>query len=507
MRAKQALRPCVMLLVACPLTAAVAQPTRCDTLPAYQREFARAIGACRDLAPIIDIAPPVETTPSPAPPVPNGNTEAMPTPASPSNTQAKKLTPQRTEARKSTSKPAAASAKSAASRKSESERRNEPLDARGWQTYQDDRYTFRYPADLVTTLHRNGVIELHSLDREFRVRASARINSKKDTVHSAWQQRLKEHGRSVTYKRKGDGWFVVSGVEGGKTYYRKQFVSPERTAELVITYPKSRALVYDPWVTEIEKSFVAYRASDGAQASSSTEPPSVVTKAPAVNEVLELPNVIGRGYADAANVLTQFKVERVEVPSAAPTGEVLAQDPASGSSLPPGSSIALRVSDGSLASAAAAAPAPSVASVASASQLEPSTAPVQNDRVAGAFVGEIASKVVAALVAGVLLGLLLGAVLMRRALLARSRAIETAPAEHVDIAPAEIDSSQAAAEVHRVAAIEPPPEIKFTAWLDLGETTIKFTDLPEDEEAEIEYSTDEYAEQHQAAFAARNFER
>ncbi len=134
--------------------------------------------------------------------------------------------------------------------------------------------------------------------------------------------------RSVTYKRKADGWFVVSGVEDGKTYYRKHFVSPERTAELVITYPKSRASVYDPWVTEIEKSFVAYRVSDSAQASSSTEPPSVVTSAPAVSETRELPNVIGRSYADAANVLTEFKVERVEVASAAPTGEVLAQDPA-----------------------------------------------------------------------------------------------------------------------------------------------------------------------------------
>ncbi|MBA2548643.1 MAG: hypothetical protein H0V16_09335 [Burkholderiaceae bacterium] len=84
-----------------------------------------------------------------------------------------------------------------------------------------------------------------------------------------------------------------------------------------------------------------------------------------------------------------------------------------------------------------------------------------------------------------MLGLLLGAVLMRRALLARGRAIDTAPAEHVDIAPAEIDSSQAAAEVHRVAAIEPTPEIKFTARLDLGETIVKFPDLPEDGEAAI----------------------
>ena len=498
MRAKQALRLCVMLLVACPLAAAVAQPHLCDTLPAYQRDFARSIGACRDPAPIIDVAPPtVEATPSPAPPASNGSTEA--TTVSPSSPQATKPAPQRTETRKSTSKAIATSAKrtapkTAASRRKDGERRNEPPDAGGWKTYQDSRYAFRYPSGLVTTSDRNGVVELQSVDREFRMRASSRINSEKRTVESAWQQRLKEHGRSVTYKRKADGWFVVSGVEDGKTYYRKQFVSPERTAELVITYPKSRALVYDLWVTEIEKSFVAHRVSVSAQASSGTGPPSVVARAPSVNEMLELPNVIGRSYADAANVLTKFKVERAEVASAAPTGEVLAQDPAPGSSLAPGSPIALRVSDGSVAGTAAAVPAPSAASVASASQFDPSTAPVQNDRVAGAFIGGIASNVVAALVAGVLLGLLLGAELMRRALLARSRAIETAPAEHVDIVPAAIDNSQAPAEVHRVAAIAPPPEIRFTAWLDPGETTIKFIDLSEDEEAAVEYSRDQYAE-------------
>ena len=491
MRAKQFLRPCVMLLVACPPTAVVAQLHLCDTLPAYQREFARAIGACRDPAPIIDVAPrTVETTPSSALPVPNG-TEAMQTTASPASPQATKLARQRTEVRKSTSKPTAASTKStapsktAASRKSEGERRNEPLDERGWKLYQDNRYAFRYPAGLVTTSHSNGVVELHSLDREFRMRASARINSEKDTVESAWQQHLKEHGRSVTYKRRADGWFVVSGVENGKTYYRKQFVSPDRTAELVITYPKSRSSAYDPWVTEIEKSFVAYRVSDSAQASSSSEPPTAVTKAPAVSEMREPPNVIGRSYADAANALTEFKVARVEVASAAPTGEVLAQDPAPGSPLPPGSPIALRVSDGSIAIAAAAVPAPSAASVAPAPQLEPSTAPVQNDRVAGAFIDEIASNVVATVVVSLLLGLLLGAVLMRLALLARSRAFDTPPAEHVDIVPAEIDGSQAAAEVHTVAAIKPRHEIKFTAWLDPGETTINFTDLLEDEEAAI----------------------
>ena len=490
MRAKQALRRCVILLVACPLAAAVAQPHRCDTLPAFQREFARAIGACRDAAPIVDVAPPTVETTSSALPGPNGSSEAMQTTASPGSPQATRLAPQRTEARKSTSKATAASAKStaqsktAASRRSEVERRNEPLGERGWKTYQDKLYAFRYPAGLVTTSHPNGVVELQSLDQEFRIRASSRVNSENGTVQSAWQQRLKEHGQSVTYKRKADGWFVVSGVEDGKTYYRKHFVNPQRMAELAITYPKSQASGYDAWVAEIEKSFVAYRAPDSAQASSSTAPASVVARAPAVNETLEMLNVIGRSYADAANVLAEFKVERVEVASAAPTGEVLAQDPAPGSSLPPGSPIALRVSDGSLASAAVAVPAPSAA-VAPASQLEPSTAPAQNDRVSGAFISEIGSNVMVTLV-GVSLGLLLGAVLMRRAFLARSQAIGTTPAEHVNIAPAEIDSSLAAAEVNRAAAIKPPSEIKFIARLDPGETTIEFIDLPEDEEAAVE---------------------
>ncbi|MGH6610969.1 MAG: hypothetical protein ACRECQ_12015, partial [Burkholderiaceae bacterium] len=145
-----------MLLVAYPLAAAIAQPRLCDTLPDFQREFARAIGACRDPAPIIDLAPPtVETTPSPALREPNGSTEAMQTTASPRGPQATNLSPERTETRKSTSKATAASAKStassktAASRRSEGERRNEPPDERGWKSHKNDRYAFKYPAGLV----------------------------------------------------------------------------------------------------------------------------------------------------------------------------------------------------------------------------------------------------------------------------------------------------------------------------------------------------------------------
>jgi hypothetical protein len=63
----------------------------------------------------------------------------------------------------------------------------------------------------------------------------------------------------------------------------------------------------------------------------------------------------------------------------------------------------------------------------------------------------------------------------------------------VDIPPAEIGSSHASAEVDRVVAADAMREFKFTARLDAGETTINFNDLPEDEEAAIEYLRDQHA--------------
>ena len=67
---------------------------------------------------------------------------------------------------------------------------------------------------------------------------------------------------------------------------------------------------------------------------------------------LKVPDVIGRSYVGAGNALAEFKVDRIETASAAPAGEVLAQEPAPATLVLPGSTISLRVSDGSLASVA-----------------------------------------------------------------------------------------------------------------------------------------------------------
>ena len=64
MQTKQYLRLCVMAMLAVTVTAGWAQERLCSELPPIEREFARAFGACRDLAPIINVAPIVIPVPN-----------------------------------------------------------------------------------------------------------------------------------------------------------------------------------------------------------------------------------------------------------------------------------------------------------------------------------------------------------------------------------------------------------------------------------------------------------
>ena len=224
---------------------------------------------------------------------------------------------------------------------------------------------------------------------------------------------------------------------------------------------------------------------------------SAAAPTPAI-EIFELPNVIGRSSADADTALAEFKVERIEVvANAAPSGQVLAQDPAPGTQLPAGSSIGLQVSDGSLASVttATAAQAPPVTPAST-----PSGAPAPT-RSPLTF----PSTAVLLLTAGVLLGLGLGAQLMRRWLAKRYRAdaqaVPTLVAPTVDaVTPHEMTFETAARPVVSpvAAAVAPatvvPPmtaaAIKFDARLDEGRTAVEFAAPSDADEMALEHSRD-----------------
>ena len=108
-------------------------------------------------------------------------------------------------------------------------------------------------------------------------------------------------------------------------------------------------------------------------------------------EIFEMPNVVGRVYADVSRSLAEFNVSRTDVDNAAPRDQIIAQTPAAGATLMPGDAVGLQVSAGAGRTAFAA-----------ATRSSSSAAP------------EIASaRGVLAVGASVALGLIIGALLMR----------------------------------------------------------------------------------------------
>ena len=239
------------------------------------------------------------------------------------------------------------------------------------------------------------------------------------------------------------------------------------------------------------------RASTQSRSSVSDRPTSAQQK-------LLVPDVIGRSYANAAGALANFTVERIEAAGAAPTGEVLAQDPEPATLGRPGSTVILQVSDGSLATVASMNPVPAPVTAAAASS---TTAPATDLASAstvdpmlpqeaavpsgarGQFPTALSANVALIFGTGVLLGLLSGALLMRRRLLRRQLAVgEYAPPptfpQH---------RQPAVADTGRVSEPGASSEIRFAARFVPVETTLVLAPFPGDDEVSIDYSSDHHA--------------
>ena len=232
------------------------------------------------------------------------------------------------------------------------------------------------------------------------------------------------------------------------------------------------------------------RAGKSAQSgpgASGNPPPALRT--------VQVPDVIGRSDADAGSALAQFNVERVQTASAAPAGEVLAQEPGAASLAPPGSTVTLQVSDGSLAAASGAGmpavtevpmPAPAAAAIpapAPVAELAPRTTRTGATR---GFPNMFSANSALILGAGVSLGLILGALLMRQWLRRRDSMadeIAAAPALYLNQS---VDTGSVASAPEVVA------EVRFAARRDPSETTIEFVAFADDEALAIEQSSEQH---------------
>jgi hypothetical protein len=106
-------------------------------------------------------------------------------------------------------------------------------------------------------------------DGEFTVEAVEQSDdaNRDQTIDQRMQKELDLLSPTASYQKKGGTWFVLSGVTpDGTEYYRKHYTNGTQWITLRITYPHSQNKKFDKWVTEIEKTFVAFGKTRGEAA-------------------------------------------------------------------------------------------------------------------------------------------------------------------------------------------------------------------------------------------------
>jgi hypothetical protein len=141
-------------------------------------------------------------------------------------------------------------------------------------------YVLQVPASLIhSTAPAATGCAFQTPDGEFNVEAMVQPNSSTDeTIDQRMQKEMDLLAHTVTYKKKEDTWFVLSGVTSdGTEYYRKLFTNGAQWVTLRITYPHVRNNKYDKWVTRMEKTFVPFAKvaeTNGESARPSASPKS-----------------------------------------------------------------------------------------------------------------------------------------------------------------------------------------------------------------------------------------
>lgn len=139
------------------------------------------------------------------------------------------------------------------------------------------QYLLQVPASLVrSTAPAATGCAYQTPDGEFNVEAVVQKDASADeTLEERMQKEMELLAHTVTYKKKGDAWFVLSGVTSdGTEYYRKLFTDGSQWVTLRITYPHVRNKKYDKWVTRMEKTFVPFEKAAATKGESAKAAPS-----------------------------------------------------------------------------------------------------------------------------------------------------------------------------------------------------------------------------------------
>lgn len=128
-----------------------------------------------------------------------------------------------------------------------------------WNVYHNPRYNYaiKYPASLLPQDEsENGDGQVFTrADNNAELIVYASHNALDTPLKEEFQNTMNEPGREVTYKKLEWDWFVVSGYEGGRIFYRRTILRNKTFYTFMLRYEAGLKNEFDPLVKEIAKSF------------------------------------------------------------------------------------------------------------------------------------------------------------------------------------------------------------------------------------------------------------
>ncbi len=139
--------------------------------------------------------------------------------------------------------------------------------ASSWNTYQNARFGYEigYPGDFhkeePPPENNDGRI-FTSSDGKATITVYGSFNALSRTIAGMYRSQLDEYskeGKTVTYKARGDNWFVLSGFDGDRIFYiktlrKKADKENEVYATIIFYYPRASKNTYDAVTERLSKS-------------------------------------------------------------------------------------------------------------------------------------------------------------------------------------------------------------------------------------------------------------
>jgi hypothetical protein len=156
-----------------------------------------------------------------------------------------------------------------------------------WRNYKNERYGFSLviPSRELGVEKRSGDgdgLLFSSKDGEARLLVGTLANAEKQTPNSYQDYIAKQSyaDYSITYRRSGDSWFVLSGEGNDKIFYEKVMFScgGELISSFAMIYPAERRKTFDPIVEKVEDSFRPATRCGPESVADTTAPPAAKTR-------------------------------------------------------------------------------------------------------------------------------------------------------------------------------------------------------------------------------------